>query len=161
MSFDPGFRGKYLLSMCVEDLSNLARSKSCALPVRPLDCVRAVPAAAENITKQEIKTRLRNRLRLCIFRVPFLVAILLVCWLLLRSCKIVSDKVLQSQDQPELFWGQTEARLRQKKTNSQNLLRIHLHNSAISVAERHRAGPKKCAEREARRTFCAHGSGKG
>jgi hypothetical protein len=61
MSFDPGFRGKYLLSMWVEDLSNLARSKSLALPVRPLDCVRAMLAAAENITKQEIKTRMTMR----------------------------------------------------------------------------------------------------
>src|SRR5215204_3148861 len=67
MSFDPGFRGKYLLSMWVEDLSNLARSKSLALPVRPLDCVRAVPATAENITKQQIRTRMTKRLRLPIF----------------------------------------------------------------------------------------------
>ena len=78
MSFDPGFRGKYLLSMWVEDLSNLARSKSLALPVRPLDCVWAVPATAENITKQEITTRMTIRLRLRIFRVSLLVAILLV-----------------------------------------------------------------------------------
>src|ERR687894_3023014 len=70
MSLVPGFRGKYLLPMWVEDLSNLARSKSCALPVRPLDCVRAVLATAENITKQATKTRLTDRLRLRIFRVP-------------------------------------------------------------------------------------------
>src|ERR687897_3142380 len=113
MSFDPGFRGKYLLSIWVEDLSNLARSKSLALPVRPLDCVRAVPATAENISKQEIRRRLRKRLRLRIFiRVPFLVEILHLCWLLLGSFKIVSDKVLQSQDLPELLWGRSEARLR-------------------------------------------------
>src|SRR5918993_4034714 len=70
MSFDPGFRGKYLLSIWVEDLSNLACSKSLALPVRPLDCVRAVLATAENITKQEIIRRLTKRLRLRIFGVP-------------------------------------------------------------------------------------------
>src|SRR5215211_2412514 len=149
MSFDPGFRGKYLLSIWVEDLSNLARSKLEALPVRPLDCARAVPATAENITnKQEIRTRTTIRFGLRIFRVPFLVALLLVCWLLLRSFKIVSDKVLQSQGLPELFWGRTEAKLRQKKTNSQRLLRIHLYYTAISVVERHRAQRKKGAERE-------------
>jgi hypothetical protein len=38
--------------------------------------------------------------------------------------KIFADKVLQSQDQSELFWGQTEAKPRQKRTNSQRLLRI-------------------------------------
>jgi hypothetical protein len=79
------------LVMWVEDVSNLARSKSLALPVRPAGCVRAVLATAENITKQEIRRRLTIRLRLCIFRVPFLVAILLLCWLLLGSFKIVSD----------------------------------------------------------------------
>src|SRR5215207_6329934 len=50
--------------MWVEDLSNLARLKSEALPVRPLDCVRAVLATAEKITKQQIRTRLTKRLRL-------------------------------------------------------------------------------------------------
>src|ERR671911_100228 len=98
MSFDPGLSGSHLLSMWVEDLSNWARSKSAALPVRPVGCVRAVLATAENITKQEIKTRQTKRLRLRIFRVPFLVAILLVCWLLLSSLKIISDKNLQSQE---------------------------------------------------------------
>jgi hypothetical protein len=37
-----------------------------------------VPATAENITKQEITTRMTIRLRLRTFRIPFLVAILLV-----------------------------------------------------------------------------------
>src|ERR687898_710297 len=134
--------------MLVEDLSNLARSKSLALPVIPVDCVRAVPATAEKTTKQEIRRRLRKRLRLRIFRVLLLVATLRMCWLLLSSLKIVSDKVLQSQDLPELFWDRTEAKLRQKKTNSQSLLRIHLHYTAISVVERHRTQRKIGAERE-------------
>jgi hypothetical protein len=34
---------------------------------------------------------------------------------MLRSFKIVSEKILQSQDLPELFWSQTEAKLRQKR----------------------------------------------
>lgn len=90
--------------MRVEDLSNSALLKSAALPVRPVDCVRAVLAAAENITKQERRTRVTKRLRLRIFRVPLRSwAILLVYWLRLSSFKIVSDKVLQSQDQTELF----------------------------------------------------------
>jgi hypothetical protein len=38
-----------------------------------------------------------------------------VCLLLLRSFKIVAEKILQSQDQSELFWGRTEAKLRQKR----------------------------------------------
>src|SRR5918999_4038372 len=122
--------------MCVEVLSNLARLKSEALPVSPLDCVRDAPATAENSTKQEIRTRMTKRLRLCTFRVPFLIEILLVWWVLLRSLKIVSDKLLQSQDPPELFWGRTEAKLRQRKTNPQSLLRIHLHYTAMSVVER-------------------------
>jgi hypothetical protein len=43
------------------------------------------------------------RLRLRTFRVPFLVAILLVSRLPLSSLKIVSDKILQSQDQSGQF----------------------------------------------------------
>jgi hypothetical protein len=38
-----------------------------------------------------------------------------VCLLMLRSFKIISEKILQSQVLPELFWGRTEAKLRQKR----------------------------------------------
>ena len=96
MSFDPGFRGKYLLSMWVEDLSNLARSKFLALPLRPLDYVRAVPATAENITKQEIRTRTTIRLRLCIFGVSLSrsdLGSVDCCYVLLRLSQIMSYKV--------------------------------------------------------------------
>jgi hypothetical protein len=55
------------------------------------------------------------RLRLRTFRIPFLVAILLVSWLPLSSLKIVSDKILQSQESAGQFWDQTEAKLTQKR----------------------------------------------
>jgi hypothetical protein len=45
------------LVMWVEPLSNLARWKSLALPVRAFDCVRALPAIAQTISKQQIKTK--------------------------------------------------------------------------------------------------------
>src|SRR5918999_6528303 len=64
MRWVPGFRGIHLLVMLVE-LSNWARLKSEALPVGGfLVCVRALPAAAESITKQEIKITVRQSLRI-------------------------------------------------------------------------------------------------
>jgi hypothetical protein len=55
------------LVMWVEELSNLARWKSLALPVSPLDWVLALPATAQTISKQQIKIKLSKRLRLRMF----------------------------------------------------------------------------------------------
>jgi hypothetical protein len=60
-------------------------------------------------------------LRLRTFRIPFLVAILLVSWLPLSSLKIVSDKALQSQDQTATGLGPNGDK---NSTNSQRFLRI-------------------------------------
>jgi hypothetical protein len=66
------------------------------------------------------------RLRLRTFRTPFLAAILLVSWLRLSSLKIVSDKILQSQESAGQFWDQIEAKLRQNR-QILSIFPLHLH----------------------------------